>query len=212
MQNDPWFDPPRPARPRRRRPHLFLLALVAVVAATVGLTPWAVHMGDRWTPLMSWDGYGPVVASNGGRYLLYTELHGGLSAGTHRGGCGTTGGCDSLRGTAELCTAGGKVHRFDLHGKVRAWLTTDRAHTSIDLTGGSPWKLQSGWVVAFSGTWDGPELHLTDTDNSFTEEFTRRGDIRRITSTADAGTALATLRYGSHAAFREACGALAARG
>ena len=52
---------------------------------------------------------------------------------------------------------------------------------------------------------------LADHDNSFTEEFTPRGVIRKVTSTADAGTAAVALRYGSGAAFGRACRALAAR-
>ncbi len=214
MQRDPWFEPARPTRPPRpgyARPML-VLAILAALAATVGLTPWAFHMGGRWTPLGTWTGFGRVDASNGGHYLLFTDLH---LRGTGHGGAGracSQFGCERLGGTAELCTANGKVHTFDLRGNVNGWLTTDGSHTWIDLTGGSPERLQSGWVIAFAGRWDGPELHLTDADNSFTEELTRRGDIRRVTSTADAGTAVATRRYGSHADFREACGALAARG
>jgi hypothetical protein len=56
----------------------------------------------------------------------------------------------------------------------------------------------------------GADLVLTDHDNSFTEAFTPRGAIRTVTSTADAGTAAVTLRYGSSAAFARACRALAA--
>jgi hypothetical protein len=76
----------------------------------------------------------------------------------------------------------------------------DRWHTA---------HLGAGWVVAFSGRWHGPDLVLTDHDNSFTEAFTPRGAIRTITSTADAGTAAVTLRYGSGAVFDRACRALA---
>ena len=56
----------------------------------------------------------------------------------------------------------------------------------------------------------GADLVLTDHDNSFTEAFTPRAAIRTVTSTADAGTAAVTLRYGSSAAFARACRALAA--
>ena len=216
MQSDPWFDPPPSQRRTRARggwARLFVVLVLVGLVTTVGLTPWAAHMGGRWTPTFTWDGFGPVRASNGGRYLLFTDLHGGMAVTrTGRTACSTFGGCDSLHGTAEICTANGKVHTFDLRGAVHGWLSTDGTRTSIRLTGGSPWKLQSGWVVAFSGTWNGPDLHLADTDNSFTEEFTPRGDIRRVTSTADAGSAVAVLRFGSHADFREACGALVARG
>ena len=75
----------------------------------------------------------------------------------------------------------------------------------------SPRPLGDGWVVAFSGRWHGPVLVLDDHDNSFTEEFTPRGAIRTVTSTAGAGTAAVTLRYGSSAAFARACRALATR-
>jgi hypothetical protein len=55
-----------------------------------------------------------------------------------------------------------------------------------------------------------PHLLAGDHDNSFTEAFTPRGTIRTITSTADAGTAAVTLRYGSSVAFARACQALVA--
>jgi hypothetical protein len=80
---------------------------------------------------------------------------------------------------------------------------------TVNLTGGTPRHLGAGWVVAFSGRWHGPDLVLTDHDNSLTEAFTPRGAIRTVTSTADAGTAAVTLRYGSGAAFDQACRALA---
>ena len=81
----------------------------------------------------------------------------------------------------------------------------------MDLTGGTPWPLGDGWVVSFSGRWHGRVLVLADHDNSFTEEFTPRGVIRKVTSTADAGTAAVALRYGSGAEFGRACRALAAQ-
>jgi hypothetical protein len=172
-----------------------------------GLTPWALHIGGQSTPGEQWDGYGPVRASNGGRYVLYAHLQGGLLAGS---GASRRGGAlgphmDNLHGTAELCTASGQTHTFKLTGVVNAWWTTDGASTGIGLTGGAPVKLPSGWVVALRGTWHGPELELASPDNSFTEVFTPRGDIRHITSTADAGTARVTLRYASHDAFAAAC-------
>jgi hypothetical protein len=60
-------------------------------------------------------------------------------------------------------------------------------------------------VVALHGVWHGPALELSSPDNSFTEAITPRGEIRRVTSTADAGTARVTLQYGSHDAFSAAC-------
>jgi hypothetical protein len=63
-------------------------------------------------------------------------------------------------------------------------------------------------VVAWHGAWHGPALELADPDSSFTEAFTPRGEIRRVTSTADAGTAHVTLQYGSRDDFAAACRAL----
>jgi hypothetical protein len=185
---------------------LLVVTVVALLVVYAGLTPWALHMGGRWNPREQWDGYGEVVASNGGKYLLFTHLRGGAYDEHGRKSCsGFGGGCDTLFGTAQLCTAYGVTNTFRLTGKVNAWLRTDGARTRIDLTGGTPSRLPSGWVVAFHGIWNGPELQLESPDSSFTTIFTPRGEIRRATSTADAGTAKVTLRYGTEAEFAAAC-------
>ena len=104
-------------------------------------------------------------------------------------------------------TENGTTYSVRLTGKVDSWWSTDGATTSIDLSGR---PLPAGWVVAFKGKWAGPALPIADTDNSFNELFTRRGAIRSVTSTADAGTASGTLRSGSRSTFTAACRALAA--
>lgn len=188
------------------------LVLVAVVMFVIyaGLTPWALHIGGRSTPDEQWDGYGPVQASNGGRYLLFAHLQGGMLGGgspSRRGGSGY-GMSDNLHGIAELCTESGATHTFKLTGVVDGWWSTDGARTTIDLTGGAPVRLPLGWVVALHGIWHGPALELSSPDNSFTKVFTPRGEIRHVTSTVDAGTARVTLQYGSRDAFASACRAL----
>jgi hypothetical protein len=213
------MDAHRPPSPRdsrrgsgRRLGRLPLLALTVLVLFVVyaGLTPWALHMGGRSTPSERWDGFGQLDASNGGTYVLFVHLEAGLQGNrvgsTGRGGFG--GGRDLLHGTAQLCTEAGVTHSFTLTGTVHGWWTTDGARTRIDLTGGAPTRLPSGWVVALHGIWRGPALELTSPDNSFTEVFTPRGAIRHVTSTADAGAARVTLQYGSPAQFDAACRAL----
>ena len=73
---------PAPAGDRRRRGLWLLRGLLALVIAVfvlqVALNPWIFHIGDRFTPLTAWDGYGTVQASNGGHYLLFTHLQAGL--------------------------------------------------------------------------------------------------------------------------------------
>ncbi len=116
-------------------------------------------------------------------------------------------GCDSLFGSAKLCTESGQTYTFNLHGAVHSWWSTDGAATSVDLTDSPP--LPDGWVVALHGVWHGPALQLSSPDNSFTEVFTPRGAIRTVTSTADAGTAQTTIRYGADSDFTAACQGLA---
>ena len=196
--------------PRRRYIllRLLLILIVVLLAIYVLPTPWAFHMGGKFSPVGAWDGYGPVQAGTGGRYLLYTHLRGGLFNNHGHAGC-SFGGCDTLTGTAQLCTQGGQRYTFPLSGAVHGWYTTNGSRTNIDLTGGKPTPLPRGWVVAFHGVWHGAVLPIADTDHSFSEVFTPTGAIRTTTSTANAGTTHATLRYGSAASFDHACRVLA---
>jgi hypothetical protein len=186
---------------------LLLIAGLALIAVYVVPTPWALHIGGQFTPLESWSGYGSVQASNGGRYVLFIQFRGGIAGRRGRPSCSGRG-CTSMFGTARMCTEGGKMHTFNLDGEVHGWWTTDGSRTSIALTRGTPDQLPSGWVVAFRGVWDGPSLSLESPDNSFTEVFTPAGAIRRVTSSADHGTARTTLRFGSEGGFALACRSL----
>lgn len=188
-----------------------MIVLVAGVVY-VAMTPWALHIGNRPTPWLTWEGFGRVDASNGGRYVLFTHLQGGMPAPGYRQtvSCGGSG-CDTLHGTARLCTRSGRSYAFDLGGQVHAWWSTDGAQTRILLTAAKGTPLQQGWVVAFAGTWHGPVLDLSSPDNSFTEEFTPAGEIRQVTSTADAGTAEVTVHFGTPEEFEQACRALGTR-
>jgi hypothetical protein len=204
---------PPPAPPASRSQYIVLrIVLIAFVAAFLAEfvpAPWAFHIGGRFTPLGQWDGYGPVQASNGGRYLLFTHLQGGVIAHGGRPGCAFHGGCNTLRGSARLCTASGRVYSFGLAGTMHGYLTTDGSLTDLSLSGGSPVPLPHGLVIAFHGTWNGPVLPVAGTDGSFTEAFTPAGTIRKGTSAGSAGTASGTLRNGSATAFDQACHALA---
>ncbi len=206
------YSQPQPRQRRRRHIWIRLLLILIVVFLLVDVvpTPWALHIGGRFTPLSTWDGYGPVRATDGGKYVLFTHLQGGIFGTRGRVDCDGRGGCNNLHGSAKLCTEGGSTYTFALTGAVHSWWRTDGARSTIDLTGGSPTALPDGWVVAFHGFWHGPALALASPDNSFTEVFTPRGAIRHVTSTADAGGATVTLRYGSSDAFTSACRALAA--
>jgi hypothetical protein len=184
---------------------LLLIAIYLIIMIVP--TPWALHIGGRFTPTQQWNGVGQVRASNGGRYALFIHFTGTIAHGRRRS-CSFRG-CDDMFGSAQLCTEKGQTYAFSLTGSVAGWLTTNGSKTSIDITGGKPVQLPEGWVVALHGIWRGPALSLSSPDNSFTEVFTPRGAIRTTTSTADAGTATVTLRYGTTSDFTAACHALA---
>jgi hypothetical protein len=193
--------------PQRRRHLALLRGLLALVIAffviEIAVNPWTFHIGDRFTPLTGWDGYGTIRASNGGHYLLFTHLQ-GASLGSS---CSLTG-CDTLQGSAKICTERGSTYTFRLFGSVHTWWSTDGAKTSINLQNVQSGPLPDGWVISLAGSWHGPRL-VAGAGNSLTEVLTPRGVIRHTTSTADAGHASVTLRYGSSAAFGQACRALA---
>ena len=202
-----------PRRETRGRPvrhvwvRLILILVIALLLVYILPTPWALEIGGRFNIGEQWDGYGPVQASNGGHYLLFTHLRGGITNGDDTQ-CSLTG-CNSLTGSAQLCTRSGQHYTFSLSGAVHSWLSTDGALTTINLTGGTPQALPRGWVVAFHGIWQGAVLPVANTDHSFTEAFTPAGAIRTATSSADAGTAHGELRFGSAASFDRACRTLA---
>jgi hypothetical protein len=199
--------PPRGQR-RGRLGCLSALALVVLmpVALYIGLSPWALHMGGG-TTVNGWKGFGEVKASNGGRYVLFLFLWSSvldnMRSGRHSGGISTPS--DNVAGTAKLCTKSGATYTFKVGGRIEAWWTTDGARTRLRLDHSEPVHLPGGWDVALHGTWNGPALELASPDNSFTEVFTPRGEIRHVTSTADAGTARVTLRQASEADFAAAC-------
>jgi hypothetical protein len=213
---EPTPPAPGPEQPRRRKrrftlTRLLLVLILAAVAVEVAPTPWAFHIGGRITPLKIWDGYGPVQASDGGHYLLYTHLFGTVIGPHGWLTCSPSGGCTTVRGSARVCTQSGKTYSFTLTGHLGGWWTTDGSQTSFQLTGGSPDPLPAGSMVSFVGTWHGPVLAVADIENSFTDAFTPAGTIRQTAATADVGTARVALRYGSLGSFTQACRSLVLR-
>src|SRR5262249_54077522 len=142
--------------PRRRYIWLRLLLILIVVLLGVYVlpTPWAFHIGGKFSPIGEWDGYGPVQASNGRRSPLYTPLRGVRLHDPGPVGC-SLGSCERLTRSAQLCTQGGQHYPFELTGAMHGWHTTNGPRPNIDLTGGTPKRLPKGSVVAFQGVWHG---------------------------------------------------------
>jgi hypothetical protein len=210
---------PRPGRPPRpgllagRLPRLIKLGFVAVVAVTalnLLTPPWVFHIGNRFTPATRWDGYGAVRTSNGGHYVLYVHLQGGLNISRYGpGGCDEVSGCSNLRGSARLCTAAGTAYAFALDGVVSTWWSTDGAPVFLTLRPSPPNSLPGGFVFVFTGIWRGTRLPLANKDNSFTEVFAPGGGVNWASSTRNTGRAATTLRAGTSKEFAAACHALA---
>src|SRR5215471_14700379 len=74
-----------------------LLLCVVVVCGVASLTsPWAFHIGGRWTPLLYWSGYGKLVTRTG-TYPLYVVFYPSADfSKRHVDGLNPTGG---LQGT-----------------------------------------------------------------------------------------------------------------
>ena len=179
---------------------IVLLSLLAVYALP---DLWALHIGGRFTPFKTWDGWGVVRASSGGRYVLFTHLRGGVLLEAEGLSCDPLGGCESLHGSAKLCTEDGSVYSLSLRGAVDAWWSTDGARTSVELEGR---PLPKDGEAYFSGRWHGPALSLVSRGNSsFTEAFTRTGAVWPYESPVHSGTATVTIRHGSLAEFKRTC-------
>ena len=144
---------------------LLLWAVVATVfvwAFTVVLNPWALHIGDRPTPLLYWHGTGTVTAEDGRSYPLYLFFGPGRPGGFH--GAGRRQGKSvsaNLTGTAWLCLAPGNVERMKLSGTMYGGYTSMR-ESLIDfrlLEWGKSFSIdyQSRGFFDLAGTWHGQE-------------------------------------------------------
>ena len=67
---------PKPAKSRGGPFLLRLLFIVIVLGLLLAFlpAPWAVDIGGHFSAMGEWDGYGPVQASNGGSYILFSQM------------------------------------------------------------------------------------------------------------------------------------------
>lgn len=143
---------------------MLAILLGAAVGGAVLLTmPWALHIGGRTTPLLTWMGTGTLLTRGGVTYPLYLYIHpsghaghlrlDGLRASNGIGG----GGC--------ICLPGGKFQALNVSGTIYgAWRTTEGSVLELRLLEpivslGTP--NQRGYFDLF-GKWRGPELVLDD--------------------------------------------------
>src|SRR5579884_502430 len=115
----------RQVRPRRRRLGVLGLAacLVLVYGVIVLTGPWAAHIGNRWTPMLTWTGTGKLITDSG-TYPIYVSLFPSSHSSRLRlDGLRPTGG---VRGWGSLCTSRSTVVPLELSGTIYGgWKTTD---------------------------------------------------------------------------------------
>src|SRR5262245_33468031 len=104
---------------------LFVLCVIVLYGAVGVTSPWAFHIGGRWTPLLYWSGYGKLVTKTG-TYPLYVAFYPSAHfSRLHLDGLRPTGG---LQGTGSLCTSPGPVEALKLSGTVYGgWSSTNDA-------------------------------------------------------------------------------------
>jgi hypothetical protein len=136
---------------------------VGVLYAVVAITsPWAFHIGGRWTPLATWQGSGKLL-TKGGEYPLYVSFYPSSHfSRLHAGGLRPTGG---LQGSGWLCTAPGVTERLALTGTIYGgWSSTENSLMSFRLL--EPIKIidvgQKRGYFDLAGRWRGPELVMDD--------------------------------------------------
>ena len=196
---DPLSDKARRMRPRRRRwaiPGLVLI-LTLVYGAIVLLNPWAIHMGDRWTPLLTWTGTGSLVTANETFPLLVTFSLSAQGSRLRLDGLRPTG---AVSGWGWLCTPQGTTIRLRLSGTIYgAWRSTDGALMKfrlIERIKNFP-AIQDGGYVDLFGHWHGPQLVMDDR-GAWSAPFRAGLKIKH---------ASVTLRPGSKSEFNAACAA-----
>ena len=184
---------------RNRRSWLGLLLLILIPLLVLLTSPWALHIGGRWTPLVWW-GSGKLVAKGGLEYPLFVMLYPSSHFSRLRlDGRRPTGG---VQGNACLCTAPGAFQYLKLSGTIYdGWLSTDGSLMNFRLL--EPTILDVGQKRAgyfdLFGKWEGPEL-VMDTRGSWTHPF--RSGLRMQ-------QALVTLHWDPYWSCKSACAGVA---
>jgi hypothetical protein len=176
-------------------------AILLALAVYVVLNPWALHIGGRWTPAMTWHGVGKLESTSGAKYGLFLEVN----LATQRRRHSTLGGANNLTGTAKLCTPQGEIYPLAVGGHVKgAWLDADRKPVTFYFR--SLKDAQPRLNFELLGAWQGEELVIEDRGNmamSFAPDGRAKGYLKGANS-AKENTA-GTLHYATESEFDAVC-------
>ena len=172
-----------------------LLFGAAVVYAVAAITsPWSFHIGGRWTPFLTWSGYGKVVTKSG-TYPLYISFYPSPHFSHLKlDGLRPTGG---IRGTGWLCTAPGAIEPLRLDGTIfDGWRSTEGSLMEFRLNERKIIDVgQRRGFFDLYGRWQGQELVMNDRN--------RYGGTFRSGMRMD--HASANFEWGSYSEFKSAC-------
>ncbi|HEY6351506.1 MAG TPA: hypothetical protein VI636_19050 [Candidatus Angelobacter sp.] len=141
---------------------VLLLGGALFYGVVVALDPWAFHIGGRWTPLLTWQGSGKLVAKGGIEYPLWVSFYPSSHfSQLHMDGLRPTGG---LQGSAWLCTSRGVTQRLELSGTIYGgWRSTEGSLMAFRLL--EPKIIDLGQRRGYfdlAGRWRGQELVMDD--------------------------------------------------
>lgn len=170
------------------------LVVVVVYAVAAVTSPWAFHIGGRWTPLLYWQGRGTLVTKDGA-YPFYVFFYPDSHMSRLRvDGLQPTGG---LQGSAAICLSPGTTQSLKLSGTVfGGWRSTEESLMQFRLL---DWKIvdvgqRQGYFDLY-GHWRGAALVMDDRSSV---SGTLRSGLR-------IDQASVTFNWSSYSDFEHAC-------
>jgi hypothetical protein len=172
-----------------------ILAGAVFYAVVVLLDPWALHIGGRFTPLLTWQGSGKLLTKGGNEYPLYVYFYPSSHfSRLHMDGLRPTGG---VQGSGWLCTSRGVTQRLTLGGTIYGgWRSTEGSLIAFRLL--EPKMIDVGQRQGFfdlAGKWRGPQLVMDD----------RSGTDERFRSGLRIEHASVALDWGNYSDFKAVC-------
>jgi hypothetical protein len=165
------------------------------------LNPWSLHMGGRWTPVLTWHGVGKLHSTTGANYGFFMELYPHLEHSSR----GPRGARKNLEGTAKICTPQGETYRMTVDGYLSAWLDANKKPITFYLR--SLKDAQPKLRADLYGSWQGEELVLDD-KGSLAMSFAADGKAKGYLIGTNAPTEETTgrLHYATEREFASVCG------
>jgi hypothetical protein len=176
------------------------LLMALIFGGVIFIHAWAFHMGGRWTPTLTWTGYGTLNSSTGAQYGIYVILSPHI-AGSRRAG---TGGSSNMEGTAWVCNARTKPIQVRVSGSIHAVLDTNGK--KVDLRLSNPQGSNPRILFDLYGSWHDHDLIMHD-DGSLALTFANDGTlVGYLKTTYTPGEhAEITFQYGDRSDFDAIC-------